>query len=230
MRQPILLVDDDLALCSLMDEYFSAHEFQIDCVHDGSEGLARALRDEHELVVLDVMLPSLDGFEVLRQLRRKSPVPVIMLTALSEKASRIEGLESGADDYLSKPFSPDELLARMRAVLRRTGKGQLNIAPVQLGELTIHRQSQEVWAQGQRIELTAIEFDILDLLTRSVGQIVSRDQLSAVLYQRKIGPLERTIDVHVCHLRKKFEPYESVSIRTIRGTGYLFVTASGAKP
>ena len=169
------------------------------------------------------MLPLLNGFEVLEQVRRRSAVPVIMLTARTEQQDRVQGLNAGADDYLPKPFGPDELLARMKAVLRRSQAApQVAANTVQSGGLSVNPQRREV-RQGERVlDLTTIEFDILDYLIRSAGRVVSRDELSTVLYQRQATPYERGLDVHISHLRKKLELDGRSVIRTVRGVGYLF--------
>lgn len=221
MRQ-VLLVDDDIDLCALMADFFAQHEFAIESVHDGPRGLARALEGSYDLIILDVMLPVLDGFELLKQIRRRSSVPVIMLTARTGQPDRIAGLDAGADDYLPKPFGPEELLARMRAVLRRSGHTALPAQIAEAGDLRVNSQTREVWLAGQPVELTSIEFDILDFLVRSAGRVVSRNELAAVLYQRESTPYERTLDVHISHLRKKLEPSARVQIRTVRSVGYLF--------
>jgi two-component system response regulator CpxR len=171
-----------------------------------------------------VSLPMLDGFEVLRQLRQRSAVPVIMLTARISQQERIAGLESGADDYLPKPFEPGELVARVRAVLRRAG----HLYPVrrnlvQIGDIELNPGTREVRRAGTRIALTSVEFDILDILMRSAGRVVSRDEIATVLYQRELTPYERSVDVHISHLRKKLERAGTEIIRTVRGVGYLFV-------
>ncbi len=219
----ILLIDDDSALATLMSEYFAGHGFQLNSAPDGREGLGQALGGRYDLVILDATLPTLDGFEVLRQLRRRSDVPVIMLTARTHQQERIAGLEAGADDYLPKPFAPGELLARVRAVLRRAG--HLMRSPrgvVQVGDIRLNPGTRTVSRGDEPIALTSIEFDILDLLMRSAGRIVSRDQIAAILYQRETTPYERSVDVHVSHLRKKLEQSERSLIRTVRGVGYLF--------
>ena len=219
----ILLVDDDRELCLLMADFFSQHGFTLEAVHDGRGGLARALEPGHDLIILDVMLPVLNGFELLAQIRRRSSVPVIMLTARTEQRDRIAGLDAGADDYLPKPFGPEELLARIRAVLRRTGhSGSAKSAVVEVGGVRLNSQTREVWLDDVAVEVTSIEFDILDLLARSSGRIVSRDELTAALYQRESTPYERSLDVHMSHLRKKLERGERSLIRTVRGVGYLF--------
>ena len=221
--KPILLVEDDTELCALMTDFFSQHEFALEAAHDGRRGLARALEGNFALVILDGMLPALDGFEVLKQLRRRSSVPVIMLTARIEERDRIAGLNAGADDYLPKPFGPDELLARIRAVLRRAGATEQDKTPaLEIDGLTLDARTREAWVGAERIDVTSIEFDILDLLARSAGRIVSRDELTAALHQRESNPYERSLDVHISHLRKKLERGDMTPIRTVRGVGYMF--------
>lgn len=221
-------MDDDTDLCALMADFFSQHEFAIEAAHDGPRGLARALEGQYDLVILDVMLPVLDGFELLKQIRRRSSVPVILLTARTAQTDRIAGLDAGADDYLPKPFGPEELLARMRAVLRRAGQGTAPSQVAEAGGVRVDSQTREAWIEGATVDLTAIEFDILDFLVRSAGRVVSRNELAAVLYQRESTPYERSLDVHISHLRKKLEPGDRVQIRTVRGVGYLFAAAPEA--
>ena len=219
----LLLVDDDAELCGLMVDFFSQHGFRVESAYDGRRGLARALEGNFDLVLLDVMLPGLDGFEVLHQLRRQSSVPVIMLTARTEQADRISGLNAGADDYLPKPFGPEELLARIRAVLRRSSQARLQPATVlEAGSLRLDPDTRRVWRDTTRLDLTSIEFEILSLLMRSAGRSVSRDEIAGILYHREAMPYERAIDVHVSHLRKKLEQGGHSMIRTVRGVGYLF--------
>lgn len=218
----ILFVDDDVELCDLMKEYFGRKGFEVECVHNGRDGLSIALEQKHQIVILDGMLPALDGFEVLRQLRKRSSIPVIMLTARTRERDRITGLDSGADDYLPKPFSPDELLARIRAVCRRYEKAPLKEAEVlRAGPLELNRSTRVVRRAGQLIELTETEFHILELLMRKPGLPVTRDEIAAVLYQREASPFERSLDVHVSHLRKKLERGSAPLIRTVRGSGYI---------
>src|SRR5207244_4383971 len=166
--------------------------------------------------------PGLDGFEILHQLRRRSPVPVIMLTARIAQADRIAGLEAGADDYLPKPFGPEELLARIRAVLQRARQMPASPEQVEINGVRLNPATREVWRGAARVDVTSAEFDVLDVLMRSAGRVVSRDQLAAVLYQREATPFERSVDVHVSHLRKKLEMKDRELIRTVRGVGYLF--------
>ena len=226
----VLLADDDTELCSLMHDYFEPHGFAVEAVHNGRNALGRALAGDYDLFILDVMMPVLDGFEVLRQLRKRSSVPVIMLTARTSSADRVDGLNSGADDYLPKPFDPAELLARMRAVLRRSGA---NDAPggrvITCGILELHPDTREVRLRGEPVVLTSLEFDILECLAGSAGRVVSRDALSAVLYQREANPFERALDVHISHLRKKLDRRREVVIQTVRGEGYLLAVHRGAQ-
>jgi two-component system, OmpR family, response regulator CpxR len=222
----VLLIEDDAELAALIQEFLASHDITLTTAYNGSEGLARALEGSFEIVILDVMLPQMDGFEVLRQIRRRSAVPVIMLTARTEPQDKIDGLNAGADDYLAKPFSPDELLARIQAVLRRVGRGSaLKPELLEANGVRLNPGTREVFRDGVGIDVTSIEFEILEVLVRSAGQVVSRDDLARFLYNRQANPLERALDVHVSHLRKKLERDRPL-IRTIRGVGYLFATSS----
>jgi len=218
----ILLIDDDVELCSLLEELFKRESFEVQMEHDGGRGLERALSGQFDLIVLDVMLPGLDGFEVLRQVRRSSLVPVLMLTARGEDVDRIIGLELGADDYLPKPFNPRELTARIRAILRRletrpTGDSRW----IEVNGVTLDPGSREVFKDGKKVEMTTLEFDILEMLMRSAGRVLSRDALMEHLYNRKATAFDRSIDMHISHLRKKLEHGDAL-IKTIRGVGYQF--------
>jgi len=216
------LIDDDTELGELMQEFFAARGIRITLIHDGRRGLAQAFDGAHDLILLDVMLPGLDGFELLRQVRRRSLVPIIMLTARTAKADRVAGLDAGADDYLPKPFDPEELIARIRAVLRRSGRfSAQGLEILEVNGVRLSQGTREVWSDGRAVDLTTIEFDILDLIVRSAGRVVSRDELTAAIHQRRASPLDRSLDVHVSHLRKKLGRRGSL-IRTIRGVGYLF--------
>jgi len=218
----ILLVDDDAELCNLLSEFLKREGFTVVCEHDGHSGLEKALAEGVDLVVLDVMLPGLDGFEILRRLRPQSKVPVIMLTARGEDVDRIVGLELGADDYLPKPFNPRELAARIRAVLRRyEQRPPATDGRVEANGVALDPGTREVFAQGKRVELTTFEFDILEMLMRSAGRVLSRDRLMENFYNRKATPFDRSIDMHISHLRKKIE-HGSTLIKTIRGVGYQF--------
>jgi two-component system response regulator CpxR len=219
----ILIIDDDTELCALMNDFLTSHGLVIEAVHDGRLGLARALEGNFDLVILDVMLPLLNGFELLRTIRKRSEVPIIMLTARTAEQDRVLGLNSGADDYLPKPFGADELLARVRAVLRRTNRVDVvGSERVSAGGVELNPQTREAWFQGEPVDLTSIQFDILEFLVRSAGRTVSRDELATVLYQRPSTPYERSMDVHISHLRRKLNDVGGVLIHTIRGVGYLF--------
>jgi len=217
----ILVVDDDVNLCSLMADFFSEREIAVEFANDGRAGLALALSKSYDLVILDVMLPVLNGFQVLDQLRRRSSIPVIMLTARVSERDRIAGLNGGADDYLPKPFGPDELLARIHAMLRRVGRGHGRSITLRCVDITLNLESREVQRSGDPVYLTSIEFEILQCLMKAAGRIVSRDEITTVLYQREATPYERSLDVHISHLRKKLESSSRPVIHTVRGVGYL---------
>lgn len=218
----ILVIDDDVELASLLDEFLRREGFEPDFAYDGLKGVEAALRENYALVVLDVMLPGIDGFEVLRRLRQSSRLPVVMLTARGEDVDRIVGLELGADDYLAKPFNPRELAARIRAVLRRT-EPRPQDGRLEVNGVTLDASSREVWCDGSAVELTTIEFDILNQLMRAAGRVLSRDQLMEAIYGRKSGPFDRAMDMHISHLRKKLECGDRPLIKTVRGIGYQFV-------
>jgi DNA-binding response OmpR family regulator len=220
----LLLVDDDAELCSMMKEFFAQAGLQLDCAHNGRDGLDRALNGAYDLMILDVMLPVFDGFTVLQQLRRRNNLPVIMLTARVQSDDRITGLNTGADDYLPKPFDPDELLARIRAVLRRTEPAKAN-AVVTIGEIQVSPSTREVWVAGAPVELTPLEFDLLEMLIRSAGRVVTREQITTALFEREATPYDRFLDVHVSHLRTKLEGGRKL-IRAVRGVGYVFTGAN----
>jgi len=218
----VLIIDDDAELCGLLREFLMLESFEVDAAHDGEAGLARALSTAPDIVVLDVMLPRADGFTVLRRLREQSRIPVLMLTARGEDMDRILGLELGADDYLSKPFNPRELAARLRAILRRVQAPPDTMAPVlEVNGVRLSPASREVSSAGRVVDLTTFEFDILHVLLRSAGRVLSRDALMEELYQRKASPFDRSIDVHVSHLRRKLESGRTL-IKTVRGVGYQF--------
>lgn len=225
-KRTILIVDDDLRLCSLIAQFLTSYNFTIHSVHDGRAGVVRALGGNYDLILLDVMLPFQNGFEVLQEIRKRSRIPVIMLTARAEQEDRVAGLNSGADDYLPKPFSPQELLARIRAVLRRT-EGSPDSGIFQIGDICLNTRARTVQRCDEELELTTFEFDILSILMRLAGRVVSRDEIAAILYNRDSTPFERSIDVHVSHLRRKIDTDGRVRIRTVRGAGYVFVI-SGA--
>jgi DNA-binding response OmpR family regulator len=228
----ILVIDDDVELCSLVAEYLEPEGFQIEAVHDGNRGLDRALNGEHLLVVLDVMLPGMNGFDVLRRIRNTSRIPVLLLTARGEDVDRIVGLEIGADDYLPKPFNPRELVARIRAILRRTqagekaGEGIDDQIPdvVHVGDIELDPATRIVRQNGKPIELTSVEFNLLHVLLREAGRVVTREHLVDAVLSRKFSPFDRSIDMHVSKVRKKLGDSDNGSdhIKTVRGVGYIF--------
>jgi two-component system response regulator CpxR len=224
----LLVIDDDVELCSLLKEYLQREDYNVKCVHDGRHGLEEALKGGYDLIILDVMLPGIDGFEILKKTREAGRIPVLMLTARDEDIDRILGLELGADDYLGKPFNPRELLARIKAILRRS-EGTVNRGPIEVNGVVLDPGARTVFTDGQPVEVTTLEFDILEQLLRSAGRELSRDALMESLYGRKATPFDRSIDMHVSHLRKKIAGNR---IKTIRGVGYQFVTTpeEGAQP
>lgn len=232
----ILVIDDDLELCELLNDYLAPEGFQVDTANDGERGVARALSGDQALVVLDVMLPGLNGFDVLRRIREESRIPVIMLTARGDDIDRIVGLELGADDYLPKPFNPRELVARIRAIQRRsevqqTQKLVVGEKPVelQIGDITLNRASHSVKRDGKPVELTSVEFALLDVLLQRAGEVISRDQLVEKVLGRRLTAYDRSIDVHVSALRRKLghRYCDSERIKTIRGIGYLYSLPEG---
>ena len=225
LATPLLIVDDDVKLCRLLREYLEPLAYRVTVVHNGREGLAAALRDRFEAVILDVMLPGMNGLDVLRELRRSSNVPVVMLTAVGEETDRVTGLELGADDYLPKPFSTRELLARLRAVVRRAraaADSRSADAVIVAGDLRIDRRTREATLAGRDLALTAIEFDILSALARSPGWVKSREQLLIDVAERDFEVFDRSIDVHISALRRKLgdDPRAPRFIETVRGAGY----------
>ncbi len=226
----VLLIDDDAELGDLLKEYLGAAGFSVAVAHEGEEGLRLALSGEPALVILDVMLPGMDGFEVLRQLRARSSLPVLMLTARGEDVDRIVGLEIGADDYLPKPFNPRELVARINAILRRVRAAAPAASPERLviGDVELHTGARAVQCAGRRLELTGAEFTLLEVLLRNAGRVVTRDELSRLVLGRRLMPFDRSIDMHVSNLRKKLGPGpgDSERIKTVRGAGYVYAAAS----
>jgi two-component system response regulator CpxR len=220
----ILVIDDDVELCGLLKQFLQREGFQVECAHEGRSGLELAAQGQVELVVLDVMLPGMDGFEILRRLRQQGRIPVLMLTARGEDVDRIVGLELGADDYLPKPFNPRELAARIRAILRRMEPNPASNR-IEANGVTLDPGSREVYCSGRRVELTTIEFDILEHLMRAAGRVLSRDALMEAMYNRKATAFDRSMDMHISHLRRKLET-ERPLIKTVRGVGYQFCRTS----
>lgn len=222
-----LIIDDDAELCELVAEYLEGEGIEVEAVFDGISGAERCAGKTYDLVILDVMLPGLGGFEVLRRIREGSQVPVIMLTARGDEVDRIVGLEMGADDYLPKPFNPRELVARIRAILRRVeGRGRDDgLPPVLVVEdLEMDLGARLVRRAETKVELTGAEFAILETLVRSAGSVVTRDQLSREALGRRASAFDRSLDVHLSNLRRKLGPLATGGerIKTIRGVGYLY--------
>lgn len=227
----VLLIDDDEELCVMLTRYLGREGFELQSVHTGSEGLERAAAIEFDLVLLDVMLPEIQGFDLLRQLRKRTQVPVLMLTARGEEVDRIVGLEVGADDYMAKPFSPRELVARMRAILRRTHATEARTTAessnqvLRIADIELDPGARSVLRGGKPVELTTAEFDVLAILLNSAGRIVERDTIAKAVLGRPLAPFERSIDMHISKLRRKLGnlPGGQPRIRTVRNIGYLFV-------
>ncbi|MDB4294500.1 response regulator transcription factor [Akkermansiaceae bacterium] len=222
----LLVIDDDRKLCGLIHDYLEPLGYEVSMRHRGDEGLAEALEGDYEAVLLDIMMPGMDGFEVLKELRKTSQVPVLMLTAMGDEADRIVGLELGADDYLPKTFSTRELLARLRAVTRRVH--QAAPAPEEseidwvVGEIRLNEGTHTVTLAEEPLDLTALEFAMLACLMRSRGRVKSREQLIDEVSERKFDVFDRSIDVHISALRKKLgdDAKHPRYIRTVRGVGY----------
>jgi two-component system response regulator CpxR len=229
----VLVVDDDVELCELVKEFLEPEGLQVEAVHNGNRGLERALTGEHALVVLDVMLPGMNGLDVLRKLRASSTVPVLLLTARGQDVDRIVGLELGADDYLPKPFNPRELVARIRAILRRTrseaGERQAPQTSVHVGDVELNPATRTVLRSGEAVDLTAVEFNLLDVLLREAGRVVTRDELAKIALGRLFSPYDRSIDMHISKLRKKLgeDGKGGERIKTVRGVGYIYAAPTG---
>jgi two-component system response regulator CpxR len=238
----ILVIDDDVDLCELLTDYLTPEGFQVEAVHDGERGADRALSGDHALVVLDVMLPGISGFDVLRRIRAGSKVPVLMLTARGDEVDRIVGLEMGADDYLPKPFNPRELVARIRAIQRRVEPGRERepgsgkaAEKVVVGDVQLDPGARVVLQRGQPIDLTSVEFALLEVLLRVAGQVVTREDLAKEVLGRRLTPYDRSIDVHISSLRRKLghQAGDTERIKTVRGTGYIYALppdAAGQAP
>jgi DNA-binding response OmpR family regulator len=226
----VLIVDDDVELCSLLADRLLPEGFELEAAYDGASGLERARSGEHSIVILDLMLPVLNGLDVLRRLRSQSDIPVLILTARGEDVERILGLEIGADDYLPKPFNPRELIARLRAILRRTARISMETSRITVGDVTLDPAAREATAGGKQLELTSVEFALLERFLREAGHVMTREHLTETVLGRKLGPFDRVIDVHVSNLRKKLGSIrEGERIKAVRGAGYQFAVRSGEK-
>lgn len=226
----VLMIDDDIELCEMMTEYLAPEGFEVTAVHDGAAGVEAARTGEYALVLLDVMLPQLNGFEVLRRIRAGdsgAEVPIVMLTARGNAVDRIVGLEVGADDYLPKPFEERELVARMRAILRRAGNSSAPSASrhaLTLGDIALDAGARRVQRGTEVLGLTAVEFDLLAQLLQTAGRVVEREQIALEVLDRKLLPFDRSIDTHIVHLRRKLGPHPDGAerIKTVRGVGYIY--------
>lgn len=224
----LLLVDDDIELCELLEEFLVTEGFNITAVHDGESGVNQALTGQFDLVLLDVTLPRLNGFDALRKIRQQSSIPVLMLTARGDDVDRIIGLEIGADDYLSKPYNHRELVARIKAILRR---GKTPLVPegsnktLQIDDISLNLANREASIAGEPLELTATEFLVLKTLIEKAGELISRDELTQIALNRKLTLYDRAIDMHVSNVRRKIgaQPNGSPRIKTVRGSGYFYI-------
>ena len=227
----VLLVDDDRELCQMLTEYLEAEHFEVRSVHDGGDALAALKTGDYHILILDVMLPSVGGFDVLRKLGASHETPILMLTARGDDVDRIVGLELGADDYLSKPFNPRELVARMRAILRRaSNRAARGDAPDELnvGRIALNAGTHQVRVGAAAVALTGAEFRVLELLMRSAGQVISRDAMTEQALGRKLVPYDRSIDTHISNLRRKLglEMGGNPEIKNVRGSGYTLTLAT----
>ncbi|MDO6386226.1 MULTISPECIES: response regulator [unclassified Uliginosibacterium] len=224
----VLLVDDDTELCALQAEYLRAEGFEVAVEHDGERGAVAALSGTHAIVVLDVMMPRVNGVEALRRIRQSSSIPVIMLTARGDDIDRVLGLELGADDYVPKPCTPRELVARIRAILRRaegSGRVRESHAPLSVGVLSLSPEQRRAEWAGQALDLTSTEFGLLEVLARQAGSPVSKNDLSEKALGRPLARYDRSIDVHVSNLRSKLGVLADgrSPIQTVRGVGYQYI-------
>ena len=223
----VLIIDDDEELCDLVSEYLTVEGFATTAVHDGETGLKQALTGDYDLAILDVMMPKLNGFDVLRNLREKSGLPVLMLTARGDDMERIVGLEIGADDYLPKPFNPRELVARLRAILRRAATDENDHQPtekISVDDLELSASSRSVKRSGEELPVTSVEFDLLSALLREAGKVVKKEDLSENVLERRLSPYDRSLDMHISNLRRKLGPRGDGSerIKTVRSVGYIY--------
>ncbi len=228
----ILLIDDDREMCSMLTEYCLGEGMRVHARHEGQDGLDTALSEDWDLLLLDVCLPDKSGFELLAELRATSTLPILMLTGRGDVVDKVVGLEMGADDYLAKPFEPRELLARARALIRRNRLNQVlgrqESRTLIAGDLSLCTGTRTVSRQGQPLQLTGVEFNILQMLLEADGNLVSREDISTKVLNRTLAPFDRSIDVHISNLRRKLGPETDgcSRITTIRGAGYMY-TAGG---
>ncbi|KXJ57623.1 MAG: two-component system response regulator [Colwellia sp. Phe_37] len=226
-KHKLLLIDDDRELADLLSDYLATEGFELICCHDGISGLEKAFDDTISLILLDVMMPGLTGFEVLKALGGNHKTPILMLTAKGDNADRILGLELGADDYLPKPFQHRELLARINAILRRINIVQNSKVPsssLKVNGVMLNHATRQVSCHEQSIELTGTEYQIIEYLMSKPGSIVSKDEISEQVLKRKLSAFDRSIDMHVSNIRRKLLPFSpNDKLKTIRGAGYIFL-------
>lgn len=228
----LLLADDDQELCELLTEYLASEGFEVSSVHDGEQAVVEVLTGNYDLVVLDIMMPKMNGIDALREVRRKKATPVLMLTARGDDVDRIVGLEMGADDYLPKPCNPRELVARIRAILRRVKAIENEAAPLAgalvVGDVELRPASRQVICKGNEVALTSTEFGVLALLMQHAGEVVSKKQLTETVLERKLTQYDRSMDMHVSHVRRKLGKTAAGEerIKTVRNAGYLYVVAA----
>ena len=227
MSHSILIIADDRELCGLLEDFLQLEGFHTSSVHDGAEAVETCKGNEYDAIVLDVMLPRIQGFDVLRRLREFSSTPVIMLTARGEDTDRIVGLEMGADDYLPKPCNPRELAARLRAILRRTDStGGAEPTVLQIDGLKASTSERKVEHEGQELKLTTAEFNVLLVLMRHAGQVVNKEMISQQALGRALTAYDRSVDVHVSNLRKKLGGSDRELIKNVRGVGYQLLQST----
>lgn len=234
--QRVLIVDDDVELCRLVSRYLQREGFTVAAVHNGRAGVEHALTQGPAIVVLDVMLPDMKGFEVLRRIRAQSQMPVLMLTARGDEQDRILGLEMGADDYMPKPFNPRELSARIEAILRRLAPNPTETRPGSAERILVEDVELDIGTRvarcaGQKIDLTTAEFELLEQFLRSAGRVLSREKMMPMVLGRQFSAFDRSIDVHVSNLRRKLglRPDGLERIKGVRGTGYVYALSSGSR-
>lgn len=226
----VLLVDDDRELCQMLTEYLVAEHFDVTSVHDGGEALAALRAEDFDIMILDVMLPNVSGFDVLRELGAAHATPILMLTARGDDIDRIVGLELGADDYLGKPFNPRELVARIRAILRRASNRTLRAGGhdvLEVGPIELNMVMHQVRVAGKAVALTGAEMRVLELLMRAAGQVISRETMTEQALGRKLVPYDRSIDTHISNLRRKLDldDMRNPEIKNVRGSGYMMTAA-----
>lgn len=222
----VLIIDDDEELCELVSEYLGVEGFETAVVNDGASGLDAARSGKYDLAILDVMLPKMNGFEVLKNLRTDSKLPVLMLTARGDDMERIVGLETGADDYLPKPFNPRELVARLRAIMRRVNgdESEKGSDKIVVDDIEVSESSRSAKLHGEEVVLTSVEFDLLKHLLMEAGKVIKKEDLSVRVLDRELSPFDRSLDMHISNLRKKLGSREDGSdrIKTVRSVGYIY--------